>query len=262
MTSKLIIMRHGQSLWTTPNVNRFAGWIDVPLSEHGKDQAKHAGELIMEAQLKPEIVITSLLKRSITSANIALDTMNRLWIPVQRSWRLNERHYGAFQGQTRPAMLKQYGNEAFNAYRRSYNVTPPLISTSSPNWQVNDPRYNATHNDHLDTSNPATIRAESLKELEERFTPYWYSFLTPLLREGTTVFVVTHGSVVRTVIKLLENISEDDIRSVNVPTGIPLVYDLSTTQSGVVKPTSKGTYLDPVAAQHGIAQVEALGKLR
>ncbi|BDR54717.1 2,3-bisphosphoglycerate-dependent phosphoglycerate mutase [Bombiscardovia apis] len=262
MDGKLILMRHGQSEWTRSDINRFAGWVDIPLSEWGKQQARQAGQLIQNADLKPDCVFTSLLRRSIESSNLALDMMNRLWVPVQRSWRLNERHYGAFQGQTRPDMLAQYGQRHFGIYRRSYDVAPPALSVDSPYWQGQDSRYSAPFLDHLDQKDPACITAESLSDVLMRFLPYWQERILPLLASGQTVFVVTHGSVVRATIKMLEQLSDHDIQYINVPTGIPLVYRFvkTTHSSQLLETIEPGRYLDPVAAKSGIAHVEALGQ--
>ncbi|AKV55272.1 2,3-bisphosphoglycerate-dependent phosphoglycerate mutase [Bifidobacterium actinocoloniiforme DSM 22766] len=260
MRGRLIIMRHGQSEWTLPQVNRFAGWVDVPLSEQGRRQAERAGQLIKEYGLEPEVVFTSLLGRSIITANLLLDQIDRLWIPVQRTWRLNERHYGAFQGQTRPDMLSKYGEKRFATYRRSYDVAPPALDPSSPYWQGQDPRYGKPWADGLDDLDPASIASESLKDLGQRLEPYWRARIVPLLAQGRTVLVVTHGSVVRSVVKGLEAVSDQDIRSINVPTGVPMVYEFETDQSREPEPVGSGRYLDPDAARKGMAQVEALGK--
>ncbi|OZG50928.1 2,3-bisphosphoglycerate-dependent phosphoglycerate mutase [Bombiscardovia coagulans] len=260
MVGQLIIMRHGQSEWTRPNVNRFAGWVDVDLSTHGRQQAKRAGELLTECDIYPDLVFTSVLRRSIITANLILDKIDRLWIPVERSWRLNERHYGAFQGQTRPAMLKQYGTAAFKIYRRSYDVAPPAIARNSPYSQANDPRYGSRYKDHIDAIEPARITAESLQDLQKRFYPYWEARIAPQILAGKTVLVVTHGSVVRVLIKMLEHISQQAIRNVNVPTGVPMIYRFTTSPAGRLVPLKAGEYLDPDAATSGIAQVVALGE--
>ena len=161
-TATLVIMRHGESAWTDKRVNRFAGWVDVPLTERGRAQAAEAGRLMREADIRPDAVFTSLLERSIVSADIALHEVGRLWVPVIRSWRLNERHYGAFQGQTRPDMRKAYGEELFETYRRSFDVRPPEIDPASPYFQADDPRYGALSQDGLDATDPRQIRSECL----------------------------------------------------------------------------------------------------
>lgn len=259
MGSELILMRHGESVWTQKSVNKFAGWVDVPLSGRGKDQAVHAGRLLASAGLKPDIVFTSLLSRSIWTADIVLDQIDRSWIPVQRTWRLNERHYGAFQGKTRPDMLQQYGKEKFALYRRSFNVRPPDIDTRSPFFQINDPRYGPSMQDHLDQIDPAGIRAECLQDLLVRLKPYWRARIIPPLESGSTVLLVTHGSVVRSLIKILDDISDHDIASINVPTGIPLVYKCDRNREGILQVRGPGRYLDPGAARRGMEEIANLG---
>ncbi|MFT8356084.1 MAG: 2,3-bisphosphoglycerate-dependent phosphoglycerate mutase [Bifidobacterium aquikefiri] len=256
----LIIMRHGQSTWTDKSVNRFAGWVDIPLTHIGTEQAEHAGELLQKSDLKPDFVFTSLLRRSIVTADIVLDAIDRSWIPVQRSWRLNERHYGAFQGETRPAMHDRYGDKLFATYRRSYDVRPPVIDVDSPFFQGNDPRYGSAIRDGLDDRDPSTIRTECLKDLAGRLQPYWDRRVAPMLVEGKTVLIVTHGSVVRAIVKMLEHISDADIRSINVPTGVPMIYDFMVSSAGKLRVQGPGQYLDPKAAEQGIAEVSALGQ--
>ena len=260
MTSQLIVMRHGESVWTQKSVNRFAGWVDVPLTDRGLQQARHAGQLLKESGLLPELVFTSLLTRSIVTANTVLDLVDRAWIPVERTWRLNERHYGAFQGQTRPAMLERYGQQQFDIYRRSYDVRPPAIETDSPYFQGPDPRYYPAMGDGLDGQNPAEIRAECLKDLLLRLHPYWRSRIAPNLAQGRTVLIVTHGSVVRSLIKVLEDVDDKDIQSINVPTGVPMVYNFKTDEDGNLQVMGPGHYLDQKAANQGIAETAALGR--
>ena len=260
MTSQLIVMRHGESVWTQKSVNRFAGWVDVPLTDRGLQQARHAAQLLKESGLLPDMVFTSLLTRSIVTANTVLDLVDRAWIPVERTWRLNERHYGAFQGQTRPAMLERYGQQQFDIYRRSYDVRPPAIETDSPYFQGPDPRYYPAMGDGLDSQNPAEIRAECLKDLLLRLHPYWRSRIAPSLAQGRTVLIVTHGSVVRSLIKVLEDVDDTDIRSINVPTGVPMVYNFKTDEDGNLQVMGPGRYLDQKAANRGIAETAALGR--
>lgn len=255
----LILMRHGQSTWTDKAVNRFAGWVDIPLTDVGITQAQHAASLLKESAIRPDYVFTSLLRRSIVTADIVLDAIDRAWIPVERSWRLNERHYGAFQGQTRPAMRREYGDELFATYRRSYDVRPPEIDMHSPYFQGNDSRYAAPFHDSLDDTDPSLIRSECLKDLAGRLQPYWDNRIVPLLAQNKTVLVVTHGSVVRAIVKMLEGISDDDIRSINVPTGIPMAYGFASNTDGSLTVKGTGTYLDPQAAERGIAEVSDLG---
>lgn len=256
-TATLAVMRHGESTWTDKTVNRFAGWVDVPLTEKGRAQAAHAGHLLKSAGLRPSVCLTSLLRRSIITADIVLDAVDRLWVPVERTWRLNERHYGAFQGQTRPAMRERYGEELFATYRRSYDVPPPAIAEDSPYFQGGDPRYAP---DGLDDMDPAEIRAESLADLEVRLAPWWRARVEPLLAAGTTTLIVTHGSVVRAIKKALEGLSAAEIQAVNVPTGVPLTYQFETGEDGRPQVVGPGSYLDPDAARAGIAAAQALGK--
>ena len=257
-SARLVIMRHGESTWTDRAVNRFAGWVDVPLTERGLAQARHAGALLKHTGLKPEVCFTSLLRRSIITADYVLDAVNRLWVPVERTWRLNERHYGAFQGQTRPAMKERYGEELFRSYRRSYDVRPPEISLDSPYSQRGDARY--ALDDGLGGTSPSDIRSESLSDLGARLAPWWDARVVPQLRLGRTVLVVTHGSVVRSLRMSLEGISPEDIQSIDVPTGVPLIYELDVSDdSAAPVVVGGGSYLDPDAARAGIDAVRGLG---
>lgn len=253
----LVIMRHGESIWTNKACNRFAGWVDVPLTDKGRTQAHHAGVLLREARLAPVVCMTSLLGRSIETARIVLDEISRPWLPVERTWRLNERHYGAFQGQTRPAMRERYGEELFQAYRRGYDVRPPEISEGSEYFQGSDPRYGSEFSDGLDGLDPARIRSESLEDLGSRLAPWWRAHVVPELACGRCVLVVTHGSVVRSIRMSLEGISSADIRSVNVPTGVPLAYAFAPGEGA--SPIGAGRYLDEDAARAGIRAVSELG---
>lgn len=256
-SARLVVMRHGESTWTDKSVNRFAGWVDVPLTERGRAQGRHAGELLKHTGLKPDVCMTSLLRRSIITADIVLDAVDRLWVASERTWRLNERHYGAFQGQTRPAMRERYGERDFERYRRSFDVRPPELSVDSPYFQGGDARYAVP--DGLGGPDPSAIRSESLQDLQARLEPWWRANVMPRLRMGQTVLVVTHGSVVRSIRKSLEGISDADIADVNVPTGVPLVYEFELDAHGRPVVIGTGSYLDPDAARAGIADVRALG---
>ena len=256
--ARLVVMRHGESVWTDKTQNRFAGWVDVPLTERGREQARHAGELMAAEGIAPDALFTSLLRRTIVSADIALDVLDRMWIPVIRTWRLNERHYGAFQGQTRPAMRERYGDELFQAYRRSFDVRPPQIDPSSPYFTGGDPRYSAAAGDALGGPDPSAIRSECLKDVIARLEPFWQAYVVPVLLQGSTVLVVTHGSVVRALIKVIEGVSNDQIVHVNVPTGIPRVYDFRVDAFGGLQVRGEGRYLDPEAAEAGMAEVRSL----
>ncbi|MDI2098741.1 phosphoglyceromutase [Ruicaihuangia caeni] len=246
MTSTLILLRHGQSDWNEKNL--FTGWVDVRLTEQGEREARRAGELLAESGLKPHVSYTSVLSRAIQTANLALDTADRLWIPVKRSWRLNERHYGALQGKDKAQTLEEFGEELFMTWRRSFDVPPPPLADDSEWSQVGDERY-----DGLGDEMP---RTESLKLVIDRLLPYWQSEITADLAGGRTVLVTAHGNSLRALVKHLDGISDEDIAGLNIPTGIPLVYELGED----FMPVKPGEYLDPEAAAAGAAAVAAQGK--
>lgn len=246
MTYTLILLRHGQSEWNQKNL--FTGWVDVRLTEQGIREATRAGDLLLENDLLPDVLFTSVLSRAIQTANLALDTADRLWIPVERSWRLNERHYGDLQGKDKAETLEQYGNEQFMEWRRSYDTPPPALDDNSEWSQANDPRYA-----DIDGVRPKT---ECLKDVVERLLPYWDAQITPELAQGKRVLITAHGNSLRALVKHLEGISDADIAALNIPTGIPLVYELDES----FKPTGPGRYLDPDAAAAGAAAVAAQGK--
>jgi 2,3-bisphosphoglycerate-dependent phosphoglycerate mutase len=246
MTSTLILLRHGNSEWNKKNL--FTGWVDVRLSEQGTTEAKRAGELLRDSGLKPEILYTSLLTRAIQTANLALEEADRLWIPVKRSWRLNERHYGALQGKDKAQTLEEYGPDQFQTWRRSFDVPPPVLDDDSEWSQAHDERY-------ADLGADAP-RTESLKLVIERMLPYWESDITVDLAAGKTVLVTAHGNSLRALVKHLDGISDDDIADLNIPTGIPLVYELDDDFT----PTKPAAYLDPEAAAAGAAAVANQGK--
>jgi 2,3-bisphosphoglycerate-dependent phosphoglycerate mutase len=242
----LILLRHGNSEWNQKNL--FTGWVDVPLSEIGVAEAKRAGELLAQAGLLPDILYTSRLTRAIQTANHALEQADRLWVDVKRSWRLNERHYGALQGLDKAQTLEEYGPEQFMTWRRSFDVPPPPIAPDAEYSQVGDPRY-ADLGDDV----PLT---ECLKDVIDRMLPYWESDITVDLAAGKTVLVTAHGNSLRALVKHLDDISDDDIADLNIPTGIPLVYRLDES----FRPLAPGEYLDPEAAAAGAAAVAAQGK--
>jgi 2,3-bisphosphoglycerate-dependent phosphoglycerate mutase len=246
MTHTLILLRHGNSTWNQKNL--FTGWVDVRLSEQGVAEATRAGELLAESGLKPDVLYTSMLSRAIQTANIALDVADRLWIPVKRSWRLNERHYGALQGKDKAQTLEEFGAEQFQLWRRSFDVPPPPLDDDSEFSQAHDERYAG-----LGTDLP---RTESLALVIDRLLPYWSSDIVPDLSAGKTVLVTAHGNSLRALVKHLEGISDDDIAELNIPTGIPLVYTLDDS----LKPVGPGAYLDPEAAAAGAAAVANQGK--
>jgi len=242
----LILLRHGNSEWNQKNL--FTGWVDVRLSEQGVTEAKRAGELLAESGLLPDILHTSVLTRAIQTANLALEVADRLWIDVKRSWRLNERHYGALQGLDKAETLEKYGPEQFQLWRRSFDVPPPPLDDDSEFSQAHDPRYAGLGDD--------LPRTECLKDVIERMLPYWESDITTDLAAGKTVLVTAHGNSLRALVKHLDDISDDDIAELNIPTGIPLVYRLGED----FRPIEPAAYLDPEAAAAGAAAVAAQGK--
>lgn len=246
MTSTLVLLRHGNSDWNQKNL--FTGWVDVDLSDQGRAEAKRAGELLKESGILLDIQYTSVLKRAIHTANIALEVADRDWIDVKRSWRLNERHYGALQGKDKAQTLAEFGPEQFQTWRRSYDVPPPALDDSSEFSQADDPRYA-----DLGSARP---RTECLKDVVERMLPYWQSDITADLAAGKTVLVTAHGNSLRALVKHLDGISDADIAELNIPTGIPLVYELGDD----FMPVEPGAYLDPEAAAAGAAAVAAQGK--
>jgi 2,3-bisphosphoglycerate-dependent phosphoglycerate mutase len=243
----LILLRHGNSTWNQEN--RFTGWVDVDLSDQGRQEAKRAGELLASSGLKPDLLYTSKLKRAINTANIALAEAERSWIDVKRDWRLNERHYGDLQGKDKAETLAEYGPEQFQIWRRSFDVPPPPISDESEFSQVNDERY-AELGDHI----PKT---ECLKDVLDRMMPLWENEISKDLVSGKTVLVTAHGNSLRALVKHLDGISDSDIAELNIPTGIPLVYRLDENFKPLV---AGGEYLDPEAAAAGAAAVANQGK--
>ncbi len=246
MAHTLILLRHGNSTWNQKNL--FTGWVDVRLSDQGVAEATRAGELLAESGLKPDVLYTSVLSRAIQTANIALDRADRLWIPVKRSWRLNERHYGALQGKDKAQTLEEFGPEQFQLWRRSFDVPPPPLDDSSEWSQAHDERYVGLGSD--------LPRTESLKLVIDRLLPYWNSDIAPDLVAGKTVLVTAHGNSLRALVKHLDGVSDEDIAELNIPTGIPLVYTLDEN----LRPMGKAEYLDPEAAAAGAAAVANQGK--
>lgn len=243
----LILLRHGESEWNAKNL--FTGWVDVRLSETGEKEAKRGGELMKAQGILPDVVHTSLLRRAISTSQIALDAADRHWIPVRRSWRLNERHYGALQGKDKKATLEAYGEEQFQLWRRSYDVPPPAIDDNDEFSQAGDPRYADLGSD--------MPKSECLKDVVIRMLPYWSESIVPDLKANKTVLVTAHGNSLRALVKHLDGISDADIAGLNIPTGIPLLYRLNEDLTPTVK---GGEYLDPEAAKVAIEAVANQGK--
>jgi 2,3-bisphosphoglycerate-dependent phosphoglycerate mutase len=245
----LILLRHGESEWNEKNL--FTGWVDVDLTEKGCNEAERGGELIKAAGLEPDVVITSLLQRAIKTSQLALDACERLWIPVVRNWRLNERHYGALQGKDKAQTLKEYGEEQFMLWRRSYDTPPPPIDPSSEYAQNSDPRYAALPPEAVPTT-------ECLADVVDRLVPLWEDVIVAEhLRRNERVLIVAHGNSLRALVKHLDGISDADIAELNIPTGIPLVYHLDENLRPI---TPGGKYLDPEAAKAAALAVANQGK--
>lgn len=245
----LILLRHGESVWNAENL--FTGWVDVDLTDKGRAEAARGGELLAAAGVLPDIVHTSLLQRAIKTSQLALEACDRLWIPVVRNWRLNERHYGALQGKNKKEALAQYGEEQFMLWRRSFDIPPPPIDPNDKWAQTGDARYAALPPEALPTT-------ECLSDVVDRLMPYWQDVIAAEhLRAGMTVMVAAHGNSLRAMVKHLDGISDHDIAALNIPTGIPLIYRLDENLKPIVP---GGEYLDPEAAIAAAAAVAAQGK--
>ena len=247
MTHTLVLLRHGESEWNAKNL--FTGWVDVDLSERGRAEALQGGELLTGAGLLPDVVHTSLLRRAITTANLALDRADRHWIPVRRDWRLNERHYGALQGKDKKQTLEEFGEEQFLLWRRSYDTPPPPIEADDEFSQAADLRYGGLGD--------AMPRTECLKDVVTRLIPYWENEIRGDLRDGKVVLVAAHGNSLRALVKHLDGISDEAIAALNIPTGMPLLYELDDDFAPV---TRGGRYLDPQAAAAAAAAVASQGR--
>ncbi len=243
MTYTLVLLRHGQSTWNLEN--RFTGWTDVPLSDRGVEEATEAGRLMDTEGFAFDVLHTSLLRRAIDTAAIALDEMDLGWIPVSKSWRLNERHYGALQGLDKKETAKLHGAEQVHIWRRSYDVPPPPLDLDDERYPGRDPRYGWMP--------PELVpRTECLKDVVERMLPYWYDRIVPDIRDGRRVIVVAHGNSLRALVKHLDGISDEEIPHLNIPTGIPLVYDLDDD----LRPVGR-RYLGDQAAVEAAAEAVA-----
>ncbi|GAA3471966.1 phosphoglyceromutase [Nonomuraea roseola] len=244
----LVLVRHGESEWNVKGL--FTGWVDAPLSPKGEEEARRGGELLVEAGIRPDVVHTSLLTRAIRTANLALDAADLAWLPVVRSWRLNERHYGALQGKNKAQTREEFGEEQFMLWRRSYDVPPPPLDDDDEYSQAGDARYATLPSELMP-------RTECLKDVVDRMLPYWYDSIVPDLVAGRTVLVVAHGNSLRALVKHLDGISDDDIAGLNIPTGIPLRYELDADFHPLVR---GGEYLDPAAAKAAIEAVANQGR--
>ncbi|MFH0942420.1 MAG: 2,3-diphosphoglycerate-dependent phosphoglycerate mutase [Chloroflexota bacterium] len=247
--SKLVLLRHGESIWNQEN--RFTGWVDVDLSERGIAEARKAGQLLKEQGYTFDVAYTSVLKRAIRTLWIVLDVMDLMWLPVYRSWRLNERHYGALQGLNKADMAAKFGEAQVLKWRRSYDIPPPPLKKGDPAYPGHDRRYQ-------DLAEKALPLTECLKDTVNRFLPYWHETLAPVIKSGKRVIIVAHGNSLRALVKYLDNISDEAIVSLNIPTGIPLVYDLDDN----LRPT-KNCYLgDPEEVAKATTAVTSQGKAR
>lgn len=245
----LVLVRHGESIWNKEN--RFTGWTDVDLSEKGIQEAHEAGKLLKQKGFVFDVAFTSVLKRAIRTLWIIMDEMDLMWIPVYNSWRLNERHYGALQGLNKSEMAAKYGEEQVHIWRRSYDIRPPALEKNDPRFPGFDPRYKDLKPDEL----PAT---ECLKDTVARFLPYWHDTIAPTMRSGKRVIIAAHGNSLRALVKYLDNIPDDKIVEMNIPTGIPLVYELDQD----LRPIRSEYLGDPEAVRKAMESVAAQGKAR
>ncbi len=246
---KVVLLRHGESEWNKEN--RFTGWTDVDLSQKGVEEAIQAGKTLKEAGYTFDLAYTSVLKRAIRTLWLVLDQMDLMWIPVKKSWRLNERHYGALQGLNKAEMAAQFGEEQVHIWRRSYDVRPPALEKADERYPGNDPRYKDLSEDEL----PLT---ECLKDTVARFLPYWHEEIAPMIRSGKRVLIAAHGNSLRALVKYLDNVPDDEIVGLNIPTGIPLVYELEEN----LKPVQHYYLGDADAIQKAIESVAAQGKAK
>ncbi|HYT66364.1 MAG TPA: 2,3-diphosphoglycerate-dependent phosphoglycerate mutase [Vicinamibacterales bacterium] len=243
---KVVLLRHGQSTWNQEN--RFTGWKDVDLSAQGVEEAHAAGRLMKEAGLTFDLAFTSVLKRAIKTLDIALEEMDQLWIPVTKHWRLNERHYGALQGLNKAETAAKHGEDQVKIWRRSYDIPPPPLSKDDERYSGKDPRYASLQPEEIPAS-------ESLKDTVARFLPYWHDTIAPTIESGTRVLIAAHGNSLRALVKYLDNIADSDIVELNIPTGIPLVYELDDR----LKPIRHYYLGDPDAAAKAAAAVAQQG---
>ena len=244
---KLVLLRHGESDWNREN--RFTGWTDVDLSDKGRQEAKDAGAVLKAEGYVFDVAYTSVLKRAIRTLWMTLDGLDLIWIPVHRSWRLNERHYGALQGLNKSETAEKFGEDQVKIWRRSYDIPPPPLTPDDERYPGHDPRYHNLTAQEL----PLT---ECLKDTVHRFLPYWHSTIAPAVREGRRVLIAAHGNSLRALVKYLDNVSEQDIVNLNIPTGMPLVYELD----GDLKPLRSYYLGDPEKVKAAMEAVAAQGK--
>ncbi|MFC1755096.1 2,3-diphosphoglycerate-dependent phosphoglycerate mutase [Thermoproteota archaeon] len=246
---KVVLLRHGESTWNKEN--RFTGWTDVDLSEKGLEEANESGEVLKKEGYIFDVAFTSVLKRAIRTLWITLDKMDLMWIPIYRCWRLNERHYGALQGLNKSETAQKYGDEQVLVWRRSYDTPPPALEKDDPRYPGKDPRYN-------DLDEKTTPLTECLKDTVDRFLPYWHETISPVLRSGKRVIIAAHGNSLRALVKYLDNISDEAIVKLNIPTGIPLVYELDKDLNAL-----KHYYIgDPERVKKATAAVANQGKAK
>jgi 2,3-bisphosphoglycerate-dependent phosphoglycerate mutase len=246
---RLVLLRHGESIWNKEN--KFTGWTDVDLSDKGREEAKEAGKVLKDGKFTFDVAFTSVLKRAIRTLWTVLDEMDLMWIPVHRSWRLNERHYGALQGLNKSETAKKFGEEQVLVWRRSYDIPPQALEKNDSRYPGNDPRYKELDEKEL----PFT---ECLKDTVNRFVPYWQDIIAPVVRSGKKVIIAAHGNSLRALVKYLDKISDEEIIKLNIPTGIPLVYELDKDLNPV-----KHYYLgDPEKIQKAISSVSSQGKAK
>ena len=246
---KLVLLRHGESTWNKENL--FTGWTDVDLSKRGIIEAKEAGQTLKKEGFDFDIAFTSVLKRGIRTLWIVLDEMDLMWIPVYRSWRLNERHYGALQGLNKAQTAEKYGEKQVLSWRRSYDVPPPALDKKDKRWPGHDPRYKELEEKEI----PAT---ECLKDTVARFLPYWHNDIIPVLKSGKRVLIAAHGNSLRALVKYLDGVSDEEIVKLNIPTGIPLIYELNHD----LKPIKHYYLGDPEQVQKAIGEVASQGKAK
>ena len=246
---KLVLLRHGESLWNREN--RFTGWTDVDLTDHGREEARRAGRLLKESGYTFDVAYTSVLKRAVKTLWLALEEMDLMWIPIHNSWRLNERHYGALQGLNKTETAQKFGEEQVLVWRRSYDTPPPALAADDPRHPGGDPRY-AT------LSGAELPRTECLKDTVARFLPYWHETIAPSVRSGRRVVIAAHGNSIRALVKYLDDVSDADIIGLNIPTAIPLVYELDDA----LKPLRHYYLGDPSMIEAAVKAVASQGKAR